>query len=64
MVEIQNGYVVLDTREKPRENPRLRGAQNRVSLELRAGNAKNWNAYTFTCRVRIAEELDEPPDSI
>ena len=46
-VEIQNGYVVMDTREKPREL---------ATLELKAGNAKNWNAYTFTCRVRIAGE--------
>ena len=59
-VEIQNGYVVMDAREKPNDNPILRGVKT-VSLELRAGNPKNWNAYTFACRVRIAEVLDEPP---
>ena len=59
-VEIQNGYVVMDAREKPNDNPILRGIKI-VTLELRAGNPQNWNAYTFTCRVRIAEVLDEPP---
>jgi hypothetical protein len=59
-VKIQNGYVVMDAREKPNDNPILRGVKT-VSLELRAGNPKNWNAYTFACRVRIAEVLDEPP---
>ena len=60
MVEIQNGYVVMDTREKLGENPRLWHLKT-AELELRAGNAKNWNAYTFTARVRIAEALDERP---
>lgn len=58
MVEIQNGYVVMDTREKPGENPRLQ-LLKMAELELRAGNAKNWNAYTFTARVRIVEALEK-----
>ena len=58
MVEIQNGYVVMDTREKPGENPRLQ-LLKMAELELRAGNANNWNAYTFTARVRIAEALEK-----
>ena len=59
-VKIQNGYVVMDAREKPNDNLILPGFKL-VFLKLRAGNARNWNAYTFTCRVRIAEVWEEPP---
>jgi hypothetical protein len=59
-VKIQNGYVVMDAREKPNDNLILPGFKI-VILDLRAGNPQNWNAYTFTCRVRIAEVWEEPP---
>lgn len=59
-VEIKNGYVVMDTMLKKNENRDFFGIK-RASLELTAGNAKSWNVYTLTCRVRIAEGLDEIP---
>ena len=53
-VEIKNGYVVMDTMFKKNENRDFLGIK-RASLELRAGNAESWNAYTLTCRIRISE---------
>ena len=54
-VEVKNGYVVMDTTAKINEDPNLLGIKFAI-LELKTGNAKSWNAYTFTCRIRILKE--------
>ncbi len=51
-VSLEDGYLVMDTRVGKNDNPAILKV---LVLELEKGNAKNWNSYTLTCRVRIAE---------
>ena len=56
-VAFKNGYLVMDTTIEKNELPE--GAFKVVSLELRTGNAEDWNSYTLTCQIRFAEEPQE-----
>ena len=53
LVRLEDGYLVMDTRVgKKNDNPAILEI---LFLELERGNAENWDSYTLTCRVRIAE---------
>ena len=52
LVRLEDGYLVMDTRVGKNDNPAILKI---LFLELEKGNAKNWDSYTLTCRVRIAE---------
>lgn len=52
VVRLENGYLVMDTRAGKNDNPAILEI---LFLELEIGNAENWDSYTLTCRVRIAE---------
>ena len=52
LVKIEDGYLVLD--------PMFGGQRHSVSLELRTGNAEEWDSYTLTFRVRFTG-VPEPP---
>ena len=53
LVRLESGHLVLDTtlgrNEPPDVNVKF------VSLELRTGNAEDWDSYTLTCRIRFVE---------
>ena len=51
-VRPENGYLVMDTRVGKKDNPAILKS---LFLKLERGNAENWDSYTLTCRVRIAE---------
>ena len=52
LLKFKDGYLVID--------PVFRGQRHFVSLELRTGNAENWDSYTLTCRIRF--ELEKDPE--
>ena len=52
LVRLENGYVVMDTRVGKNGNPAILKS---LFLKLERGKAENWDSYTLTCRVRIAE---------
>ena len=52
-VAFKNGYLVMDTTIEKNELPE--GVFKVVSLELRTGNAEDWDSYTLTCRIRFVE---------
>ena len=52
LVKIEDGYLVID--------PMFGGQRHSVSLELRTGNAEEWDSYTLTFRVRFTG-VPEPP---
>ena len=52
-VAFKDGYLVIDTTIEKKELPE--GFLKVVFLELRTGNAEDWNSYTLTCRIRFAQ---------
>ena len=52
-VRFEGGHLVLDTTVKKNDPPLLKFRV--VTLELRTGNAENWDSYTLTCRIRFKE---------
>ena len=55
LVKIEDGYLVLD--------PMFGGQRHSVSLELRTGNAEEWDSYTLICRIRF-KGAPEPPATL
>ena len=55
LVKIEDGYLVLD--------PMFGGQRHSVSLELRTGNAEEWDSYTLTYRIRF-KRAPEPPATL
>lgn len=53
LVRLEGGHLVLDTTLDRNEPPGVNAKY--VSLELRIGDAENWDSYTLTCRIRFAE---------
>ena len=51
-VRLEDGYLVMDTKVGKNDNPAILKV---LFLELERSNAKNWDSYTLTCRVRIVE---------
>ena len=58
LVRLESGHLVLVTtlgrNEPPDVNVKF------VSLELRTGNAEDWDSYTLTCRIRFVEVRGGP----
>lgn len=52
-VRFEGGHLVLDTTVKENDSSLLKFRV--VTLELRTGNAENWDSYTLTCRIRFKE---------
>ena len=52
LVKIEDGYLVLD--------PMFGGQRHSVHLELRTGNAEEWDSYTLTYRIRF-KGTPKPP---
>lgn len=58
-VRIEGGHLVMDTTVKV-HNPHVLGFRT-VILELSTSNARNWDSYTLTCRIRIKEIPEDFP---
>ena len=58
LVKFEDGYLVMDTVIGENELPE--DPFKFVSLELRTGDAENWDSYTLTCRIRFAEVRGGP----
>lgn len=52
-VRLEGGHLVLDTAHKENDPPLFKFRD--IFLELRTGNAENWDSYTLTCRIRFKE---------
>ena len=59
VVRFEGGHLVMDTTVEV-HNPHVLGFRT-VILELNTGNAKHWDSYTLTCRIRFKEILEDLP---